>query len=155
MSHINVLFTFRRLRMYQVNINLHSQVPNTKTAFLAAPPSSSHHFLPNLRQPNPPPHRLWPPSAWSETAADFLFFPLLLFLFSCSFSGFNFFNYSKKHKPQQNIRDTHVPATFIELIVWPAYLRHIIAVTSSTLLFCLPKSGSLRQIHLAIWDKYV
>ena len=44
-SHINVLFTFRRLRMYQVNINLHSRVPNTKTAFLAQL-SPQQQFLP-------------------------------------------------------------------------------------------------------------
>ena len=44
-SHINVLFTFRMLKMYQVNINLHSRVPNTKTAFLAQL-SPQQQFLP-------------------------------------------------------------------------------------------------------------
>ena len=112
-SHINVLFTFRRLRMYQVNINLHSRVPNTKTAFLAQL-SPQQQFLPisanlilhlivcDLR---PPDQKL-------------LFSILFFFFFPTPISNFNFelFTDSQKQKSQ-------FLSTFIELIVWPAYLR--------------------------------
>ena len=138
-SHINVLFTFRRLRMYQVNINLHSRVPNTKTAFLAQL-SPQQQFLPisanlilhlivcDLRPPD----------------------QKLLFSIFFSFSSFFPTRLQFQLRPVHRQSKTEIPipvnfhcqlslSTFIELI----FDLHTCDVTSSGLLFCLQKSGSL------------
>ena len=152
--------------MYQVNINLHSQVPNTKTAFLTAPPSSSHHFLPNLRQPNPPPHRLWPPSAWSETAADFLLFLFSLFFFSCFPSPVSISSTKSKTQAPAKYQRYTSPGYFH----WTHWLTCIVHTCDTSLLwprrpcsffftekwqFETNTFSNLRQMHFAIWDKYI
>ena len=126
-SHINVLFTFRRLRMYQVNINLHSQVPNTKTAFLAAPSTAFCPIFANLIlhlivcDLRPPDQKL---------------------LFSIFFSFSSFF----PTRLQFQLRPVHRQSkTEIPILVnfhWTHCLT-CIPVTSSSWLFCLQKSGSL------------
>ena len=96
-------------------------IPESRTPKLRFLPPPKQ-FLPNLREPNPPPHRLWPPAAWSEPAADFLHFLFLLFLSFLLFRLGSVHLQWKRETVDWNIRWARQVLDWFELIVWPAYL---------------------------------